>query len=260
MMSARPRYLVTLGAVGATLATALVAVIVLGGNLRPPATPSVAHPQVVTLAAATTSNTITVVGGGTATATPDQATVLIGVTATRPSVHDAVATANTDMSKLLGALHGQGVVDKDIQTYAISINQVTNCCPSSVTGYAAANQVTVTIHHLNNVSGVLMAAVDAVGNDIQLNGVSVSVSNPSSAISAARANAMSDATARAQAWASVAGHHVGGLLSLSEVIGVAPAYAPCVYGGCGGAGGGVPVQPGQTSFTVTVTATYELIA
>jgi uncharacterized protein len=256
MMSTRPRYLVTLGAVGATLATVLVAVFVLGGGLRPPATPSVTQPQVVTLAAATTSDTITVVGAGTATATPDQAAVVIGVAATRPSVHDAVATANGDMAKLLSSLHGQGVVDKDIQTVAVSINQVTNCCPSVVIGYTASNQVTVTIHHLNNVSGVLMAAVDAVGNDIQLNGMSLTVSNPTSAIAAARASAMSDAAARAKSWATLAGHHVGGLISLSEAVAVAPAYG--CGGGCGGAGGGFPVQPGQSSFTVTITATYEL--
>ena len=58
---------------------------------------------------------------------------------------------------------------------------------------------------------------------------------------------------------TIAGHHVGGLMSLSEIVAVAPAYSPCT-GGCGGAGGaGVPVQPGQTSFTVTITATYELL-
>jgi uncharacterized protein len=261
MMSVRPRYLLTLGAAGAALAAALLAVFVVGTSLRPVMTSPTTPPtlQSLTVASSTTSDTLTVVGSGTATATPDEAIVSIGVAATRFSVHDAVATANSDMSHLLGSLHGQGVVDKDIQTYAISINQQTNCCPSVVTGYTASNVVTVTIHHLNNVSGVLMAAVDAVGNDIQLNGVSLIVSNPSAALAKARAAAMADATARAQAWATLAGHHVGGIISLSEIVAVAPAYT--CNSGCGGVGGGgFPVQPGQTSFGVTITATYELIA
>ena len=264
MMSIGPRNILPVGVVAGAAAGAVLVAFLLGSSLRPVApTPrpdsSPQTIQPVTLAASTTADTITVVGAGTASAAPDEATVVIGVAATRPNVHDAVATANADMSRLLSALHNQGAQDKDIQTFTISINQQTTCCPSTMLGYSATNQVTVTIHHLANVSGVLLAAVDAVGNDIQLSGVSVLVANPTAAITAARAGAMADASARAQAWAKLAGHHVGGLISLSEIVTAAP-YSPC-YGGCGGAGagGGVPVMAGQTSFAVTVTATYELL-
>jgi len=262
MLSMRPRYLVTLGVPAAALLAIVVAAFTLGISLRGPAVaPSSGREPTQTLplaalAASTTATTITVIGSGTAMATPDQATVMVGVSATRPNVHDAVAAAQLDMSHLLAALHGQGVLDKDIQTQTITISVQTNCCPSVLIGYQAADQLTVTVHHLNNVSGVLMAAIDAVGNDVQLNGVNLFVGNPAAAISSARSSAMTDAASRAQEWAKLAGHHVGGLISLSEVV-QAVAYAPC--GGCGGAGGGFAVQPGQTSFTVTITATYELI-
>ena len=264
MMSTRLSHWLPIGVIAAVAAAAVLAAFLLGSSLRPVAPAprldsSAQTVQPAVLAASVTADTITVVGSGSASATPDEASVSIGVTATRPNVHDAVATANADMTRLLAALHNQGVQDKDIQTATISINQQTNCCPSVVTGYTASNQVVVTIHHLGNVSTVLMAAADAVGNDVQLSGVSVLVANPSSAIASARAGAMADASARAQAWAKLAGHHVGGLMSLSEVVQAAP-YAPC-YGACGGGGGGgVPVMAGQTSFTVTITATYELLA
>lgn len=219
-----------------------------------------AGPSTTVLAANTTSqqNTITVVGNGTATGVPDEAILSLGVQATQPDVHLALSVASAEMSRLLTALHHQGVADKDIQTSSISIYQQTNCCPQSVIGYASSNQVSVTIHHLANVRPVIEAAVAAVGNDIQLNGVSLSISDPSPLVKAARAAAMSDANARAKTWSGLANHHVGGIIELSEIVST-PAPNPC--NGCGrGGGGGVPIQPGQTDVTVTITATYELLA
>ena len=85
------------------------------------------------------------------------------------------------------------------------------------------------------------------------------VGDPNPAIKAARATAMADANARAQEWARLAGHHVGGLISLAEAVVVQPGVI-CTAG-CGGrgAGGGPSVQPGQTTYEVTITATYELL-
>src|SRR5579859_1324713 len=258
MMSTKARYLVS-GGVLVTLVVLAVAAVTI--DLRPRSTSHspVAAAPVIDLAASTTADTVTVVGTGVATAVPDTATVSLGVSATRGNVHDAVNVANGDMANLVKALHSVGVQDKDIQTASVYIQQVTNCCPSVVTGYTSSNQVNVTVHHLGNVSAVIMAAVDAVGNDVQLGGVNLYVANQSAQIDAARAGAMADAGARAQQWARLAGHHVGGLLSLSEAVAVAPTYTCDQCGGRGGGGGGVPIQPGQTTIAVTVTAVYELL-
>jgi uncharacterized protein YggE len=249
-----------LAAVGAFVTLAVVAVVAMTIDLRPRAAPAgpAAQAPVVTLAASATSTSVTVVGTGSATAVPDTANVNLGVLATRPSVHDAVAVANTEMAALINALHRAGVQDKDIQTNAVYISQQTNCCPTSVIGYSSSNSVNVTVHHLGNVSAVIMAAVDAVGNDIQLGGVNIYVGDQSAQLKTARAAAMTDANARAQDWARLAGHHVGGLISLSEVVSVAPAYTCDQCGGRGG-GGGVPIQAGQTTILVSVTAEYELL-
>jgi uncharacterized protein YggE len=232
------------------------AAVVGGTHAQPPPV------QTLTLAASSTPTTITVVGVGSASAVPDQATIGLGVTATRSDVRSAVNQANADMSHLLSALRSRGVLDKDIQTTSLSIYQQTNCCPQSITGYSSTNQVTVTIHHLININGVIEAAVDSVGNDIQLNGINLSVTNPSGMTSTARSAAMTDALARAQEWARLANHHVGALIGLSEIVGQSTAN-PCDQGGCGrgaGGGGGIQVLPGQTSIAVTITATYELAA
>jgi uncharacterized protein len=257
-MSTKARYLVS-GGVLAILAVSALAALTLDLRSRPTPAGPVAAASAIDLAASTTADTLAVVGTGVATAVPDTATVILGVSATRGNVHDAVNVANADMANLMKALHSVGVQDKDVQTTSVYIQQVTNCCPSAVTGYSSSNQVTVTVHHLVNVSTVIMAAVDAVGNDVQLGGVNLFVANQSAQIDAARTGAMADANARAQQWARLAGHHVGGLISLSEVVAVAPAYTCDQCGGRGG-GGGVPIQPGQTTIAVTVTAVYELLS
>jgi uncharacterized protein YggE len=160
------------------------------------------------------------------------------------------------MYRLLGALHRQGIVDKDIQTSSISIYPTTNCCPQYTTGYVSSNLLSVTIHHLANVSTTIEAAVQAVGNDIQLNGVNLLIADPSSLVKAARASAMSDAGARAQVWAGLSHRHVGGLITLSELVS-APTPFACQCGA--GGGGGMPIQAGQTNVSVTITAVYELL-
>ncbi|MHB8612283.1 MAG: SIMPL domain-containing protein [Candidatus Dormibacteraceae bacterium] len=253
MRSVQTRYMLAV-AVLVAIASGAIALLLFGPRSAPAAP---ATPQVVALAASTTSNTITVVGSGSASAAPDEGTLNVGVSATRPSVRDAVSQATTDMNHLLGALHSQGVQDKDIQTSWLAINQQNNCCPQSVTGYTSSNQVTVTIHHLQNATGIMEAAVDAVGNDLQLSGINLGIADTSGITKSARSAAMSDANARAQDWARLAGHHIGGLIDLSEVI--APSQSPYVGLGKGGAGGGVPIEIGQMSVTVAVTATYELL-
>jgi Uncharacterized conserved protein len=227
-------------------------------GMSAPAPAAVPSTTVLATTPASKQDTITVVGSGTATGVPDEAILGLGVQATEPNVHAALSVAAADMSRLLSALHHQGVADKDIQTSSISISQQTDCCPQSVNGYVSSNSVTVTVHHLANVSPVIEAVVAAVGNDIQLDGVTLSISNPSPLVKAARAAAMSDANARAQVWAGLAHHHVGGIIELSEIVSAPPAYA-CNNCGMGGAGG-VPIQPGQMPVTVTITAVYELVA
>jgi uncharacterized protein YggE len=234
---------------GAFAATALVA--------RPSAS-ALPVTQIFTPAAASSQNTLTVVGVGTASATPDQAVLSLGVQASRSNVHEAVTVAVAEMTRLLSAIHSQGIQDKDLQTASVSIYSQTNCCPQGVTTYVASNQVNVKLH-LAAVTAVIESAVDAVGNDLQLNGVTLLVGDNTAQVKTARANAMADANARAQQWASLANHRVGQIVGMSEIVSVQPSN---ICDGCGkGGGGGAAVQilPGVSTMTITITVVYELV-
>src|SRR2546422_4820198 len=141
-------------------------------------------------------DTVTVVGEGTQNATPDNAVLSLGVSVRRGNTGDAMNAANTEMAALLKAIKAQGVQDVDIQTTGISINQQTPQYSPVV--YQAGNTVSVKIHHLVNVGSVIAAAQRAVGNDIQLNGITLELSDNTTQLRGARQAAMAAAAARAK--------------------------------------------------------------
>jgi len=241
--------LIVIGALIAIAASAVTAVAVRAGAGGSTQT------SVGAGAVAGPRDTITVVGEGTQNATPDNALISLGVSVRRPTAADAMNSANAEMTALLKAIKGQGVLDADIQTTGISIYQDQQY---NVIGYRAGNTVNVKIHHIANVGTVIVAAQKAVGDDIQLNGINLQLSDNTTQLKGARQAAMAAAAARAKEWANLAGRHLGKVLSVSEVIGSGSSSSPCGAGGQCGGGGGAPVQAGQVNVTVDVAVVYEL--
>src|SRR5256885_8347642 len=214
--------LILIGALIAIAASAVTAVAVRAGAGG--ATPI----SVGAGAVAGPRDTITVVGEGTQNATPDNALVSLGVSPRQNTTAEAMKAANTEMTALLKAVKGQGVLDADIQTTGLAVYQENQ---NNVIGYRAANTVNVKIHHIANIGTVLGAAQGAVGNDIQINGISLQLSDNTGQLKGARQAAMTAAAARAKEWAGLAGRHLGKVLSVSEVIGGRSANYPSGAGG-----------------------------
>lgn len=253
-MSMQTRLLVVCGVLIAVTAASVTALAI---NTSRPGNTSAA-PQVVALAASSTGNTITVIGTGQGSGAPNQADINLGVYATRSTVRDAISAAGSDATHLLTALHNYGLQDKDIQTTSVYVSTQTNCCPQTVVGYNASTSFTVTVHSVSAATPVIEVAVDAVGNELQINGINLYVADQSGMLKAARAAAISDANNKAQDYARLSGHHLGGLIGVSEAISNNAGFGCSGCGPAKGGGGGVPISPGVTSVTVTVAVTYEL--
>jgi uncharacterized protein YggE len=242
--------LIAIGALIAIAASAVTAIAVRAGTAASPAASSVGAGSI-----AGPRDTVTVVGEGTQNATPDNAVLNLGVQPKRGSSGDALNAANSEMTALINAIKGQGVQDVDIQTTGLGVNQQSN--GYTVTGYQAYDTITVKIHHLNNVPSVIAAAQHAVGDDIQLNGINLLLSDNTTQLKGARQAAMTAAGAKAKEWAGLTGRHLGKVLSVSEIVSNGGGGNPCYGGGCG-AGGGGPIQAGQVNVTVDVAVVYEL--
>lgn len=205
---------------------------------------------------------ITVCGHGQANAAPDQAQISAGVTATAPSAQDARAQAASAMNDVLKALKSNGVADQDIQTSYVSIapQYTYNGNTQVQNGYTATNNVTVTIHAVDNTGKILDAVTAAGGNNIVVSGITFSKGDPSQALAQAQQTAMDDAQHQAQAIASHAGVGLGSPISIDVGQCGSAMQIPQYFAANQSAAGTAitPVQPGQQQYTVEVQVVYAI--
>jgi uncharacterized protein YggE len=168
-----------------------------------------------------------IVAEGEVVRVPDLALINAGVV-TQAATAGAAMTENARrMAATVAALRKAGVADRDIQTASISLSpqyRYAENKPPVITGYQASNQVNVRFRDIKRAGAVLDALV-AVGAN-QINGPSLSIDQPETALDEARAAAMAKARARADLYARAAGLSVKRILSISESGGMAPPPYP----------------------------------
>ena len=206
------------------------------------------------------AETITVVGQGTTTASPDIAKVSLGVDTTAETISEAVEENDSIMASILAALKEAGIADKDIQTmnYSITLDRYPE--PYAEEGaaseakpmYRVSNMVSVTIRDLDSVGDVLDAVIEAGANDIW--GITFALDDLSAAREEARANAIEDALARAKALAELSGVELGPVMSVTEVIGSTPLQVPVAFESA--AAGAGSISPGELEIGYQVQVAY----
>ena len=213
-------------------------------------------------AAAQNVRTLSVSGSGDALLAPDIAYIYVGVHSENPTAADAVDENTSQTEKLIQAIRDFGIDPKDIRTTNFSIYPMdrfdpSTGMPSGEKVYAVDNTVYVTVRDLTKLGDLLDTAVQAGANNI--NSVQFDVAEKDEALKQARADAVKDAEAQAQSLAQAAGLSLGEIQSISFF----DAQPYPLFEGKGGGGmaadaASVPIQPGQLTFTVSVSVTYAL--
>jgi uncharacterized protein YggE len=169
---------------------------------------------------------ISVTGEATVSVAPDQAQLDAGVTTDAKTAREAADANNATMGKVLLALKGAGIEEKDYQTSRLSLqpqfanrNASSPTAPPSIVGYHASNHVTIRLRDVTKVAGIIDTLVGAGANDI--GGLSFSVSQASKLLDDAREKAIADARRKAEIYAKAAGVTLGAPLSIAE-LGSAP--------------------------------------
>jgi uncharacterized protein YggE len=203
--------------------------------------------------------TITVVGIGRASATPDIARVTVGVDVVNASLSRALTEVNTKTSAVIAQLKKQGIEDKDIRTVDFNVFPQQAYGPNGpgpITGYRVSNSVRVTIRELDKAGAILEQAVNAGANTVQ--GLTFTIEDARPVETEARVSAIQDARFKADALAQEAGATVGQVVNISEVTmgGPIPLNQPAAMDGRGG--GGVDIAPGMQDVSIQVQVTYEL--
>jgi len=225
--------------------TALAAVITAGKLLAAPALAQTALPAA-----------ISVTGEATVSAAPDLAQIEAGVTSEAKTAREASEANNAAMGKVLQALKGAGIAEKDFQTSRLSLQPQSapnRPGPSAVVGYRASNRVTIRLRDVAKLANVIDTLVGAGANDI--GGINFMVSNASKLLDEAREQAVADARRKAEIYAKAGGVTLGAPLSISEEGSPGPMpYRKMAVGMAASA----PVAQGEETLQVTVSVSWAI--
>jgi uncharacterized protein len=203
---------------------------------------------------------ISVTGEATMSVAPDQAQVDGGVTSDAKTAREASDANNAAMGKVLLALKGAGIDEKDFQTSRLSLQPKyapDRSGPSTVVGYRASNRVTIKVRDVSKIAGVIDVLVAAGANEI--GGINFVVSQASKLLDDIREKAIADARRKAEIYAKAAGVTLGEPLSISEEGGSMPVFrgkmaAPMATMAP------APVAQGEETLSVTVSVTWAIKA
>ena len=207
---------------------------------------------------------IAVTGEAHISVPPDMAQIDAGVTSEAKTAREASDANNVAMGKVLLALKGAGIDEKDYQTSRLSLQPQNTVpkpgTPSTIVGYHASNRVTIRLHDVTKVANVIDALVSSGANDV--GGVNFMVSQASKLLDDAREQAIADARRKAEIYAKASGVTLGAPLSITEGSGqwVNPTQQ-FRFGGktaFSAVGAPVPIAQGEETLSISVAVTWAI--
>jgi len=203
---------------------------------------------------------ISVTGEAHISVAPDLAQIDAGVTSEAKTAREASDANNAAMGKVLLALKGAGIDEKDYQTSRLSLQPQYSVAkqgsPAAVIGYRAANRVNIRLRDVTKIAGVIDTLVGAGANEI--GGINFMVSQASKLLDDAREQAIADARRKAEIYAKAAGVALGLPLSISEEGAAQPLFRARVAAPMAAAP--VPIAQGEDTLSITVGVTWAIKA
>jgi uncharacterized protein YggE len=207
----------------------------------------------VSLPARAAEKLVTVTGQATIAVAPDTALIRIGVSSQGKTANQASDTNAKQMTAVMAAIKNSGIAERDVRTSRLSLQpQYENKGGTThLLGFRVTNQVTVTIHDIDQLPAILDRAIAAGANE--MSGIEFVVSEQSKLLDQARDDAIADAHRKAALYAKAAGAKLGRVVSITEEGAPSPPHPVAAV-----RAGAVPVAPGEQRLRATVTVSYEL--
>ncbi len=187
---------------------------------------------------------------------PDLVQIDAGVTSEAKTAREASDANNAAMGKVLLALKGAGVEEKDFQTSRLSLQPENSIAkpgsPSTIIGYRATNRVRIRLRDVTRVAGVIDSVVTAGANEI--GGINFMVSQASKLLDGAREQAIADARRKAEIYAKAAGITLGAPLSIVEEGTPQPLLRTRIAAPMTAAP--APIAQGEETISVSVSVTW----
>jgi uncharacterized protein YggE len=205
---------------------------------------------------------IVVTGTGEARARPDIAVISAGVIVQSETASAALAENSRAMEMVLRQMSTSGLAAEDVQTSQFSVAPLYEqrppereaTAPPRIVGYQVSNRVTARVREIDRLGAVLDALVSAGATNVD--GPWFEIGDPDKLLGEARDAAVADALARASRYAAAAGVELGEIISIEEAGSFAPPPRPMMRAEAMAAD--VPIAPGQTELSASVTVTFAI--
>jgi hypothetical protein len=168
--------------------------------------------------------TITVLGTGTASVSPDVVRLDLRIGHEAADVAAALSGASQGMTAASRIVREQGVAAADIRTLDADVQQRFDK-DGRATGFTAQQRLRVTVGQIESVGALLEAVAGELGNALLVDQVALDVADRSGGLARARDAAFADARAKAEQYAALAGAALGDVLEVAET-GAVPLGGP----------------------------------
>ena len=223
------------------------------------AIPTVASAQTAQAMVPMAGTRLDVSATGEVSRIPDVAIISAGVVTRQPTASAATQENAARMERVLAALKHAGVADRDVQTSSINLNpeyRYQENQPPQLNGYTASNQVSVRFRDIRN-SGRILDALVAEGAN-QINGPTLTIDKPETALDEARTQALATGRARADFYAGALGKRVVRLVSVSEGGGNYPVPPVPMMMEARAQSADTKIIPGEQKLQVALSMVFEL--
>ncbi|MBB1060988.1 SIMPL domain-containing protein [Marilutibacter spongiae] len=190
---------------------------------------------------------------------PDIARLSTGVVTQAADANAAMRANAEQMSRVVAALKGAGIAERDIQTSGVNLYpqyRHDDGSAPTITGYQASNTVNVTVRDLGKLGPVMDTLVDAGAN--QVNGPSFDIDDKTAALDEARRKAVEQARARAAMYAKTLGLRVRRIVSISEGGDIARPMPMMAMARAEKSSFDTPISPGENTLSVNLDIVFEL--
>ena len=204
-----------------------------GTETQPSTAQTPIQPQTSTAAAAANVDLprpdggIWVTGRASVSVEPDLMLLNVGVEATAETVAEARGQAAEAMDAIVQAVKANGLEEKDVQTLSFNIwpqyeypeveENGTRVRKQVLVGYTVSNTARIKIRDVDAVGTIIDDVAEAGGDSTRINGIQFSIEDPKPFMTDLREQAVADAVAKAEHFATLTDVAVGDLLLISEV-------------------------------------------
>jgi uncharacterized protein YggE len=212
--------------------------------------------------------TISVNGNSEVRADPDRAHATFGIQAQASTAQEAQAQANRVIQRVMESLRRLNIPPRNIQTSGLTLQPVFEPRPPTpreevraprIVAYIASNVLTVLVERVDQVGGVIDAAMAGGANTIQ--GVRFSLADDQPQRTEALRAAGLEARQKAEAIAAALGVRLGPLRTANEGnVQVIPVFASARgrFAEAAAPDAGTPVAGGQVTIQASISVVYDI--